>query len=315
MEKFIIRSAEYRSSYAQFIKYLQTIGYSESSIKTLEIGTREFLSWLEAQSIITINSISEQDIKNFYSYQQDRLNFLTGGSLSESRIGINMYVLKLFFRYHQDTEQIQMNPMSNLNYGCSSRNARENLLSVEDIERLYGECNTARERAMLGILYGCGLRKHEAAKLNVRDIHFRHEMLYVREGKGGRKRIVPLNRKVLTDLRDYYYNERPLLLSACRSNQLPVEAFMLNKFGRRMQHFTWSGEIKLLLSKAKLDKRITLHYFRHAIATHLLESGMKMEHVKDFLGHKSIETTQTYTHITTRQMKKTTAYATQSISA
>jgi integrase/recombinase XerD len=80
-----------------------------------------------------------------------------------------------------------------------------------------------------------------------------------------------------------------------------------------MQGDSYNQEIKKLIARAKLDKKITLHYFRHAIATHLIESGMKMEHVKDFLGHASMETTQTYTHITTAQMKKTTAYGTETL--
>lgn len=315
MEKFIIYSKEYRSHYSQFMRYLQAIGYSKASCTTFATGMREFLHWLEKHQVAAIQEIEESDIEDFYVYQQERPS-ATGGTLSESRIALNMYTLKLFFTHLQDTEQIAVNPMGNLDYTRDYKRTRENLLSREDIDKLYDQCETAKQRALLGVIYGCGLRRQEAVKLNTKDVQFKTGMLYVREGKGGRKRTIPLSKTVLNDFKDYYFNERSKGILACRSfsegrnyRTGDLEAFMLNHHGTRMQGDTYLEEIKKLLSKADLDRQITLHHFRHAIATHLLESGMKTEHVKDFLGHMSIETTQTYTHITTKEMKKTTAYS------
>ncbi len=313
MERFIIYSKEYRDQYHRFMKYLQTVGYSVASCKTFATGYREFLWWLEKNKIMNVDQVNERDIENFYSYQQERPNTTTGGTLSESRITIHMYVIKLLFCYLEDIEQITVNPMSNLDYTHSYKRTRENLLSVDDIQKLYDTCQTAKQRAILGIIYGCGLRRQEAAKLNARDIHFKSGMLYVREGKGGRKRTIPLSKTVLKDLKEYYYSERTRELNY--NNPDSLESFMLNKHGTRMQGLTYSDEVKKLITTAGLNEQITLHHFRHAIATHLLESGMKTEHVKDFLGHQSIETTQTYTHITTTQMKKTTSYGTEKLSS
>lgn len=305
MEIFIIYSQEYRMRYAQFKNYLRAIGYSEASCKTFDTGIKEFLHWLEKQQLTTIDQVREKHIEKFYSYQQERPSLTTGGALSESRVTLHMYTLKLFFQYLQDIEQIEINPMSNLNYTTDYKRTRENLLTQKDIEKLYEVCDTARQRAILGIFYGCGLRKQEAERLNAKDIHLRTAMLYVTEGKGNRKRTIPLSKKVLHDFRDYYINERPTQINY-RSKD--ISAFILNKWGTRMSGESYNNEIKKLITKADIDKSITLHHFRHAIATHLIESGMKTEHVKDFLGHMSIETTQTYTHITTTEMKKTTAY-------
>jgi integrase/recombinase XerD len=308
MEKFIICSKEYRDHYVRFKKYLQAVGYSRSSCCTLDTGIKEFLWWTEKNRITSIDQINESDIESFYEHLQHRPSKTTGGSLSESRITLHMYTLKLFFQHLQDIEQIEMNPMGNLNYTRDFKRTRENLLTKEDIEKLYNECSTSKQKAMLGIIYGCGLRRQEAVKLNAKDIHFKSGMLYVREGKGGRKRTIPLGKTVLNDLKDYYFNERP---NEINSRSKDIESFMFNNHGTRMQGDSYNQEIKKMIAKAKLDKKITLHYFRHAIATHLIESGMKMEHVKDFLGHMSIETTQTYTHITTAQIKKTTSYGTE----
>lgn len=306
MERFIIHSKEYRNHYGQFIKYLQAIGYSKASVRTFNTGIKEFLHWIEKKKITALCQVEEDHIESFYEYLQHRPSATTGGALSESRITLHMFTLKIFFQHLQDTEQVEINPMGNLDYSRDYKRTRENVLSLDDIQKLYQACHTAKERAILGIIYGCGLRRQEAEKLNARDVHFKSAMLHVRQGKGGRKRTIPLSITVCNDLKDYYFNERP---KEVQYSKPTVEAFLLNRHGTRMRGDTYSQEIKRLIAKAGLDPHITLHHFRHAIATHLIESGMKLEHVKDFLGHQSMETTQTYTHITTREMKKTTAYA------
>ena len=312
MEKFIIYSKEHRNNYVQFMKYLQAVGYSKSSCSTFATGIKEFLCWIEKKKFMSIEQVKESEIESFYEYLQHRPSTTTGGALSESRITLHMYTLKLFFQHLQDVEQIEINPMGNLNYTRDYKRTRENLLTSEDIQKLYNECNTSKQKAMIGIIYGCGLRRQEAVKLNAKDIHFKSGMLYVRGGKGGRKRTIPLSKTVLNDFKEYYFNERT---NEINQRSKDIEAFIFNNHGTRMQGDSYNIEIKKMISKARLDKQITLHHFRHAIATHLIESGMKTEHVKDFLGHMSIETTQTYTHITTKEMKKTTAYGTTNLPA
>src|SRR5690606_4408975 len=158
------------------------------------------------------------------------------------------------FCYLEDTDQLGANPMSNLDYGRTFKRTRENLLSVQDIEKLYQVCRTARQRAILGIVYGCGLRQQEAVKLNTRDVHLRSGLLYVRQGKGGSKRIVPLGKIVLADLKEYYYHQRTRLLSY--HNPDGLQAFMLNTRGARMRGFTWRAEIKKLVAAAGLSAQI-----------------------------------------------------------
>jgi integrase/recombinase XerD len=308
MEKFIIYSKEYRHHYDRFMKHVYAIGYSPASCKTFRTSISEFLCWLEIKNI-QVDYVTENEIKNYYNYQQER-PAINGGVLSESRITLNMYTVKLFFQEMQDSDLIAVHPMNNLEYTADYKRTRENLLTIDDIKKLYGECETAKQRSILGIIYGCGLRRQEAEKLDAKDVHFRSSMLYVREGKGGRKRTIPLSRSVVEDLKDYYYNERPQLISHAWGD---TTAFMLNKYGARMKGGTYWKEIKALILRTNLDRQISPHHFRHAIATHLLESGMKTEYVKDFLGHMSIETTQTYTHITNEQLKKATMYGAATI--
>jgi integrase/recombinase XerD len=139
MEKFIIHSKEYRNYYVQFMKYLQAVGYSKSSCSTFTTGIKEFLYWIEKKKIMSIEQVKESDIESFYEYLQHRPSTTTGGSLSESRITLHMYTLKLFFQHLQDIEQIEINPMGNLNYTREGKfiddgRHRKTLRSVHDLK-------------------------------------------------------------------------------------------------------------------------------------------------------------------------------------
>ena len=149
---------------------------------------------------------------------------------------------------------------------------------------------------MLSIYYGCGLRAGEGAALNINDILFYKNLLYVRKGKGYRERYVPINKQVKTDLQEYIFNQRNDLLNNKKS-----EALLLGRRGERWSVRGMYGRLQLLKSQTWNEelkqKSFGLHILRHSIATHLLQDGMKLELISRFLGHKSLETTQKYTHL------------------
>ena len=134
--------------------------------------------------------------------------------------------------------------------------------------------------------------------MNVRDIDFRNHLLYVRSGKGAKRRVIPLPEKVSGELKLYYLHERPELASAVR----PTEAFLLHSQGGRMSGNTLHGLFKRLLEQTGLEKERSLHTLRHSIATNLLANGLPLEQVRDFLGHAHLESTQRYTHIDAKQL-------------
>ena len=144
--------------------------------------------------------------------------------------------------------------------------------------------------------YGCGLRRTEGIKLDLKDIHFRTGLLYVREGKGAKRRVVPMSRQVQDDLKTYAYSER---------KARPGEtAFLTGRTGMRINENRVSKILKELLEKAEIKTEITLHSLRHSIATHLLEAGLNVENVREFLGHSHLESTQIYTRISKKQISR-----------
>jgi len=153
-----------------------------------------------------------------------------------------------------------------------------------------------RDKAILVVMYSCGLRRSEAVGLDVSDVLFDVSRLYVRRAKNYKERYVPLNKKNLRMLEDYIYEAR------VSYNKNISEALFLNQQGTRLSGASFANRLKALVAasddKDIQEKHITLHTLRHSIATHLLEQGVTLESIKTFLGHSSLESTQIYTHVT-----------------
>lgn len=276
----------------KFKTQLERLGYSKTSILMLPKCVKEFL---EVQKIKTLTDITPEQIQKHHEYLQTRPNKRRPGGLSESHINHHIYALKTFFKWLEAGGEIQINPISGLEFPSPKTKPRE-ILSQDEIKALYNQCETYRERAVLSIYYGCGLRRTEGIKLDLKDLHFRTGLLYVREGKGAKRRVVPMSKQVKNDLQTYAYKERK-----AKPNET---AFLIGHTGIRINENTASKTLKTLLEKAEIKREITLHSLRHSIATHLLESGMSLEDVREFLGHSHLESTQIYTRISKKQISK-----------
>ena len=151
---------------------------------------------------------------------------------------------------------------------------------------------------MLGIYYGCGLRKSEGVALDVSDVLTHRALVHVRKGKGSKERYVPISEKIMEHITEYLQMGRPLLTS---TSSFSTEGFFLNQIGSRCSDQALSNSLKKLVKRSESSslqaKHPSLHTLRHSIATHLLQSGIQIELIQQFLGHQSLESTQIYTHL------------------
>jgi integrase/recombinase XerD len=278
-----------------FKSYLAQLGYSTSSCYMLPDCIKDFLEYHNGTGTSELNAVH---IHQFYEWLQIRPNRKRGGGLSESYVHHHVYGLRIFFNWLEETGEITYNPMSVLKFKSPESGQREPLTQVE-IRQLLENCISLKETAILHLFYSCGLRRSEGEALNIWDIHFKKQILYVREGKGARRRAIPMTAKVSHDLESYYLHER-----AAESKVKDTEAFILNKKGWRMSGDSYNKILKAILQRAAITKEASLHHLRHSIATHLLESGLELEKVRDFLGHSHLETTQIYTKVNERQLNK-----------
>lgn len=274
----------------QFKRQLATLGYSKSSVEMLPSCLREFLRF----TIKPIDQIESKDITAYYQYLEERPHQRRSGGLSESYINHHIYSLKLYFTWLQENKRLLASPISSLSFPSPKSSPRE-ILTQAEVQSLYAVCENKKERAMLSLFYGCGLRRSEGEKLNLRDIHFRTDLLYVRSGKGNKSRAVPMSEQVREDLKDYIFKER-----ISKENEQSV---ITNRLGRRTRGNSYHHILRGILERASISKAISLHSLRHSIATHLLEGGLAIEYVRDFLGHKHLESTQLYTRVNQQQLE------------
>jgi integrase/recombinase XerD len=158
-----------------------------------------------------------------------------------------------------------------------------------------------RDRAMLEVLYGAGLRVSELVGLPLGGLDARAGMLRVR-GKGGRERIVPLGEPALAAIAAYLESARPVLAAAARS---PCDALFLSRRGRAMTRQNFFTRLRSLARRAGLPReRVSPHVLRHAFATDLLEGGADLRAVQTMLGHADLSTTQIYTHVSRRRLRE-----------
>ena len=291
-----------------FLEHLITIGHSKHGAKTKYHYILEFLCELEQKGITDPKQVQSGDIAGHYESLKQRPNKITGGLLSEQTLGHHLRAIQLFFSFLQESSLLQINPAAGFKteYPAKGKEHKREILTQEEIKELYGHAVSCRERAILSLAYGCGLRTSEMVALDIVDVLFLEQLLIVRTGKGNKRRVVPLSQKVAKDLKEYLFKQRPgLTLERCYKTG--EKAFMLNEWGKRMQKWTYNHRLKSIIERtanqAIEKKQITVHNLRHSIATHLLEQGVSLEQVREFLGHSQLETTQIYTHITRKHLK------------
>ena len=245
------------------------------------------------------------DIKEFFADcerkpedvgQEDVQDWLSSRSetVSKRTQARELSALKSFFDYLILEGIRKENPCESLESPRIGRYLPD-VLSVEEVDRIMGsvDCSTPkglRDRAILEILYGCGLRVSEAVGLRISDVFLKEGFIRV-TGKGDKQRIVPLGEVAADFFRDYL---------GCRPEEEKQEysdTAFLNRNGTPLSRVYVFNMVKAQAIAAGITKNISPHTFRHSFATHLIENGADLRVVQEMLGHESILTTEIYTHI------------------
>ena len=283
---------EFRRLQRAFAEWLRLLNFEPSTLKYGPTKLQEFLYWLESQYITEIASITRPTITKYFDYLLQRQNQHKGGRLSKNYLRSHLTNLRRFARYLRESGNESFDVSMQIT--GKLQNIKE-IFTKAEITALYEATGSdilgLRDRAILAVYYGCGLRRSEGLNLDVKDVLLDRNLLYVRKGKNYKERYVPMTAGVREDLKNYIESARPILLK--RS----THALFLTQYGTRMIGQTMIDRLHQLKEKAGINKDAGLHSLRHSIATHLLQSGMELEKIKQFLGHSSLESTQIYTHI------------------
>jgi site-specific recombinase XerD len=293
-----LKNQQYIRLQVGFAQWLRILNFEPTSQRDMPKMLAEFLEYLENQNCNHVHEIQEAHLKNYLAYLHERPNRAFGGGLSKNFIRKQVQVIKKFSRYL--TESGQESFTVKLRIKGKATNIKS-ILTREEINRLYDavkdDAPGLRDRAMLALYYGCGLRKNEGINVNVQDILLEKDLVYVRKGKGYKERYVPLSGQSKTDLESYLNYGRPY-----HAGKQKDDALLLSKQGNRLSGTTAYNRLQQLRAAARIKKPAGLYTLRHSIASHLLHSGMKLEHIQRFLGHGSLESTQIYTHLKDGQL-------------
>jgi len=284
----------------QFSQHLRAVGYTPATIRALPSGVREFL-WRLEQADGKLEEVQSSHLKAHYAYLLERPSYAGTGALSLHTIDGYLFALKVFFNWLQVSGTLADNPMSTLHFP-QKRSGERAVVTLREVQTLYAACANELERAVLSLCYACGLRKSEVEHLNLRDVDLRGLWLYVRQGKGKKRRVIPLTESIAGELKAYLYHLRPLQISRWTTPE-DTKALLLNKRGGRLRGGPCWKLFKALVKRAGMSSSIGLHSLRHSIATHLLAGGMSIEAVRDFLGHDYLESTQIYTRVSQQQLR------------
>ena len=289
-----LKNKTYKNHIGRFQSWLQTLGYAKSTVTGSPAYVKEFLFYLEKKKIQKLGQINNQVTKDYFIYLSRRRNSRKAGALSINTLRNNLGALRRFSKYLRETGQGNLEISVNIPV---NRPRIKTILTKNEIKLLYEVTDQTilglRDKAMLSIYYGCGLRRNEGANLDVTDILLGRNKIFIKKGKGYKERFVPITGAVKEDLEYYIKNARPFLIA----ENLTETAFFVGRTGNRLSGNMLYERLQKLKEKAGIVKEIGLHTLRHSIATHLLKGGMKIEFISQFLGHGSLEPTQIYTHI------------------
>ncbi len=247
-----------------FSEWLRILNFEPTSQRDMPKMLNEFLNFLLENDCNYINQINEIHLQNYLAYLTERPSRTRTGGLSMNYIRKHLQVIKKFARYLAESNQESFEVKIKLKGKTTNI---KSILTQKEITKLYEATQEdklgLRDRAMLALYYGCGLRKNEGLSLNQNDVLLEKELVYVRKGKGYKERYVPLTGKNKEDIENYLNYSRPYL-----SNDKKETALLLNVNGKRLK--TVFERIQKLKAEARINKPIGSHTLRHSIATHLL---------------------------------------------
>ena len=284
-----------------FLAYLELErGLSRNTLEAYGSDLQQFSAFVSRRGL-TVEGATHSDLAAF-------LDELAGGAggrrpVAAATLGRKVACLRSFYRHLRREELIDHDPTADL-HGPRKPQRLPRVLSREEVRRLLEQPRGSsplaqRDRALLEVMYACGLRASEAVSLELADLDLEEGLLRAR-GKGSKERIVPVGRQALAALSVYLRSGRPELVGNRVQPRLLVN--------HRGAALTRQGLYKIVQGHAKaagLQERMSPHTLRHSFATHLLAGGCDLRSLQEMLGHADLATTQVYTHLSADRLKDT----------
>ena len=295
----------YKTIIAEYVTWLETLGFSDAMIYDYKFRIKDFFEWLENRQIQNVKQLTGKHVTEYQKYLETRPNkkFKERG-LSVSHLNHNFLAIDklLEFLHHYGMAGAPVPTNYRMKVDKQERINKIEVLIQQEIKTLYNsipntyhifgfEKRQARHyelKLIFALFYGCGLRLSEGYNLRIQDVDFDKKTVFVEQGKNYKDRIIPMSEGVYRELQDYVYNYR---------HRLKLKHNRLFIYTKQTLHLRLKHLQDVCNDENIKAKRLSLHVLRHSIATHLLQNGMSIENISLFLGHSSLDATQIYTHL------------------
>lgn len=271
-----MNTQQYLFSFKNYMNYRR---YSQNTIKTYSDALDVFFRFFQNK---TIENLTKEDLIQFNT------EYILKKNLSSSYQNQIINAIKLFYRN-------RFNRSMEVDFIQRPRREKRlpNVLSKDEVKSILEAPTNLKHRAMLSLIYACGLRRSELLNLTLKDILSDRNLLFIRQSKGKKDRVVPISIKLIEMLRDYYKAYKP-----------KTWLFEGQQLGEKYSERSIQLVLNHAVTKAKIDKPVSLHWLRHSYATHLLENGTDLRYIQELLGHSSSRTTEIYTHVSTKSLQQ-----------
>jgi integrase/recombinase XerD len=284
----------------EHFEWMLVTGYSTVTVHNRRHAIRRFIAWADERGLGDPREITRPILERyqrylFYYRKED------GGPMSTTMQGQCLAALKTWFKWLSRQNHILANPAADIDLPRLPKRLPGWVPSVEEVEAILREAEPEspqgiRDRALLETLYATGLRRMELPQVAIYDADLSRGILWVRHGKGGRQRVVPLGDRACAWLDKYIIEARPQLIAQ------DTEILFLTDYGDPLAPDYVAAKVKRYMRFAGIDRPGSTHLLRHACATHMLEGGADIRFIQAMLGHACIQTTEVYTHVSIHKL-------------
>ncbi len=283
---------------AEFKHHLKAKGYAPATIEIYRKNLDQFTAWLTGHEISDIRAVTRQVILDYQTH-------VMAQPLAIETRALKLRAVKRLFEHLEQTHQLLVNPADGLVETCRKNRNIGPVLTKDEVKRLLDQPNLSlkthiRDRAIMEVLYATGIRLNELLCLAIYHVDLQERVLYIRKGKGGKQRVVPLGRQAAAFVKEYLEKIRP---HYAKKNPKERRLFLLNT-GRAMTPASVRGLLLGYRRQAGITTSASPHTLRRTCATHLLANGADIRYIQELLGHRSLKTTQAYTKIMPRDVKQ-----------
>jgi len=286
-----------------FLEWLRVRNYSEATVRSRLGALQRFCAWCAERGVLQAREVTKPILER---YQRALFHYRrpSGAPLSFRSQAVHMTGVRTFFRYLSRTNQILSNPAADLELPRVERRLprailsaaeADQVLNVPDVKDAFG----LRDRAILEVLYCCGLRRKELVQLSLFDLDRERQTLLVRQGKGKKDRMLPIGERALAWVEKYLCEVRPGLVLE------PDPGFLfLTMYGTALSAAWLTDRVRGYVEASGVGKLGACHLFRHTMATLMLEGGADIRFIQEMLGHADPKTTQVYTLVSIKKLQQ-----------